>query len=49
MIKKLKALTLMFVLAISTAFTASSAMAYDSGTETSCDVRFKLQGIADST
>ena len=36
MIKKLKTLTLMFVLAISAAFAASPALAYDSSSEISC-------------
>ena len=36
MIKKLKTLTLMFVLAISAAFVASPALAYDSSSEISC-------------
>lgn len=36
MIKKIKLLTLMLVLAVSTAFVASPGFAYDSGSETSC-------------
>jgi hypothetical protein len=38
MIKKLKTLTLMFVLALSTAFASSAALAYDSALNESCAI-----------